>query len=85
MSGLTCQQITETIIHYLSGEMDTATTQAFELHLQGCTDCTAFLNTYRGTLRALRTLRDEDIPDEMHNRVQRFLHENIRRCPPPHG
>lgn len=62
--------------------MDTTTTQAFEMHLQGCADCTAFLNTYRGTMRALRALRYEDIPDEMCNRVQRFLCENISRCPP---
>jgi hypothetical protein len=34
-------------------------------------------------MRALRALRYEDIPDEMCNRVQQFLHEKMQRCPPP--
>jgi anti-sigma factor RsiW len=84
LEDLTCQQVTDVISHYINGEMDAATTRSFEAHLHGCTDCTAFLNTYRGTMRAVRALRYEDVPDEMCNRVQQFLHEKIQRCPPPH-
>ena len=50
----------------------------FEAHLHDCADCVAFLNTYRETIRATRTLRVEDIPEEMFNRVQQFLHTQLQ-------
>jgi anti-sigma factor RsiW len=81
-SRLTCQQVTELIIDYLSGELDPTTRQTFEVHLRGCKDCAAFLQTYRETIRATQSLRYEDIPHEMQSRVQQFLHEKIQRYPP---
>lgn len=84
-SNLTCQQVTDAIIDYVNADMDPVLTRTFEAHLHGCPDCTAFLNTYRGTTRALRTLRYEDVPDEMRQRVYRFLRGKIQASPPPHA
>ena len=53
-----------------------------EAHVHGCTDCLAFLNTYKETIRASRTVRAEDIPDEMLNRVQQFLHMKMQDARP---
>ncbi len=70
---LTCQQVTDLIADYLSGALDAATASAFEAHLRGCLNCVAFLNTYKSTIHTLRSLRYEDIPAEMEERVRRFL------------
>ena len=77
-SPQTCQQVTEVIIDYLSGDMEAAATAAFERHLQGCRDCGAFFNTYQGTLRATRSLSYEQLPTELSSRVLRFLHQSIQ-------
>ena len=84
-SNLTCQQVTDAIIDYVNADMDPVSARTFEAHLRDCPDCTAFLNTYRGTTRALRMLRYEDVPDEMRQRVYRFLREKIQASPPPHA
>jgi anti-sigma factor RsiW len=70
---VTCEQLTTFIADYLAGELDAETTSAFEQHLRGCSDCIPFLNTYRKTIDAVRSLRDADIPPELTDRVRRFL------------
>ena len=77
-SPQTCQQVTEVIIDYLSGDMEAAATATFERHLQGCRDCRAFFNTYQGTLRATGSLSYEQLPTELSKRVLQFLHQSIR-------
>jgi predicted anti-sigma-YlaC factor YlaD len=77
MDRLTCQQVTDTIIDYLNGDMKPETTTLFTDHLQGCTDCVAFFNTYQSTVRAARSLSYDDIPDEMRTRVHQFLLKTI--------
>ncbi len=70
---MTCEELTAFIADYLTGKLNTGTTLAFEQHLQGCADCIPFLNTYRKTIDAFRSLRDADIPPELQDRVRRFL------------
>ena len=74
---LTCEQITEFIIDYISQELPEATHASFEAHLRNCPDCVAFLNTYRQSIRATRSLSVEAIPPEMLNRVATFLKSKI--------
>lgn len=78
---LTCQRVTEAIIDHVSGEMDAETTAVFEAHLRRCSDCNTFFNTYRGTLRATRSLAYEHIPSELSDRVLPFLHNAIQEPP----
>lgn len=80
---MTCQRVTDVIIDYVSGEMDAETTTAFEAHLRRCSDCDAFFNTYRGTLRATRSLSYESLPSELSHRVLQFLHKAIQDPPAP--
>lgn len=74
---LTCEQVTSLIVDYVTGALDPAITNAFELHLQGCQDCMAFLNTYKTTIQATRSLSYEEIPAEMVRRVEEFLKQRI--------
>lgn len=73
-----CKEITDLIIDYLTGHLDSNTASAFEKHLHLCTDCVAFLETYKKTVQATQSLRYEDIPPEMERRVRRFLQKKTR-------
>jgi anti-sigma factor RsiW len=74
-ADVTCEQLTTFIADYLAGELDAETTSAFEQHLRDCSDCVPFLNAYRKTIDAIRSLRDADIPPELADRVGRFLQQ----------
>ena len=79
LDSLTCQQITDAIIDYLTGAMRPESARRFADHLRRCPDCVAFLNTYESTVRATRSLSYEDVPDEMRARVRQFLLTAIAR------
>lgn len=74
-----CREIADLLLDYLSGELDRATTSAFEDHLRLCSDCAAFLNTYKKTVQVTGSLRYEDIPAELERRVRRFLRERTQK------
>ncbi len=75
--ALTCQQVTDAIVDYLTGDMQPETTAVFDHHLQGCPDCFAFFNTYNSTVRTTRSLSYDDVPNEVRRRVQQFLLNTI--------
>ena len=77
MDRLTCQQVTDIIIDYLTGDMRPEISKLFTGHLQGCLDCLAFFNTYNSTVRATRLLSYNDVPNEMRTRVRQFLLKTI--------
>jgi anti-sigma factor RsiW len=79
---LTCQQLTDVILDYVTNEMEPALRAAFERHLERCSDCVAFLHTYQETIRTTRSVCHEDVPAEMVNRVQNFLLERIKDSSP---
>jgi predicted anti-sigma-YlaC factor YlaD len=72
---VTCEQLTTFVADYLVGQLNAETSVAFAQHLQGCADCLPFLNTYRKTIAAVRSLRDTNIPPELYDRVRRSLQQ----------
>ncbi len=80
-ADLTCQQIADFLLDYLTRELHPDTAAEFEEHLGICPDCVAFLNTYKKTVQVTRSLRYEDIPPEMEKRVSRFLQKKIKGLP----
>jgi predicted anti-sigma-YlaC factor YlaD len=74
---LTCEQVTDAIIDYLTGEMQPEISTLFNKHLQVCPDCVAFVNTYNSTVRPTRSLSYDDVPEEMRARVRQFLLKTI--------
>jgi hypothetical protein len=72
---VTCEQLTSFVPAHLAGKLDAETTLAFAQHLQGCSDCLSFLNTYRKSIDAVRSLRDPDVPPELYDRVRRSLQQ----------
>jgi hypothetical protein len=76
-SPITCEQVTALLIDYGTGELDPATMLVLEQHVQNCPDCVAFLRTYRESIRLTRTLRYEDIPGELQDRVHASLRQKM--------
>jgi anti-sigma factor (TIGR02949 family) len=72
---LRCRDIVDLLGEYLDGELEPATAKALEAHLAGCLECTAFIETYRGTVRATRQLREEQIPPALRERLLTFLRQ----------
>lgn len=72
---LRCRDIVELLSEYLDGQLDPATAEALEAHLADCQECTAFINTYRGTLRMTRQLREEQLPPALRERLLTFLRQ----------
>jgi anti-sigma factor RsiW len=76
-ASITCEQATALLIDYIAGELDPATTLVLERHLERCVDCVAFLHTYKETISTTRTLRYEDMPEELQDRLLQALHAKM--------
>jgi anti-sigma factor RsiW len=70
---MTCQQVVALLMDYMTGELEVQTALALQEHLRDCPECAAFLYTYQATIRAVRTLRNEDVPPALQHRVLSFL------------
>ena len=81
-AGITCREVTDLILDYVTGELNPRSTEEFKSHLRKCPDCIAFLSTYQKTVQATQSLRYETLPLEMRKRARQFLRERIRRPPP---
>ncbi len=73
MSMLRCRDIVDLLHDYLDGALEPAAREALEAHLAGCRDCSAFMKTYRGTVRATRRLEPSRLPPELRERLLCFL------------
>ena len=72
-TGLECRQIAELLGEYLEGTLPQQTVELLEWHIDGCAPCVAFVNTYRGTVGATRTVQDPPIPPELKKRLLAVL------------
>ena len=70
-----CQDIVGLLADYLDGSLGPATTSRLQTHLEGCAPCVAFVNTYKGTVKAVRQLKEADIPPELKDRLLSFLRQ----------
>jgi putative zinc finger protein len=75
---LGCHRIAELLGDYLEGTLPKQTAEQLEWHIDGCGPCVAFINTYRGTVNATKTLRDVEIPPELKTRLLSFLQTHPR-------
>jgi len=81
-SELECRQIAELLGDYLDGTLPSHVRELLEFHIDGCAPCVAFVNTYRGTIAATRTLPEAPMPIELKKRLLRVLKEQRSELPP---
>lgn len=71
--SIECRQIAELLADYLDGSLPKRTTELIEWHIDGCAPCVSFMNTYRSTIRATRSLPDAPMPPELRKRLLNVL------------
>ena len=72
-SEIECRQIAELLADYLDGTLPKTTRELIDWHIESCAPCVAFVNTYRGTVQAARSLRDVLMPPELKQRLLKVL------------
>jgi hypothetical protein len=82
-SDIECRQIAELLGDYFDGTLPNHVRELLEFHIDGCPPCVSFVNTYRGTIAATRTLPDTPMPTELKKRLLRVLREQRTSETPP--
>jgi anti-sigma factor RsiW len=68
---MTCRELAEFIMAYLDGELSAPQRAEFEQHMSVCPPCVRYLDSYRKTVAASRSLANVnppepvDIPDDL--------------------
>jgi anti-sigma factor RsiW len=70
---MNCRDLSEFLQDYLAGELPQPVASEFAGHLDGCDNCTVFVEQYRLTIAAGRTLLIEDerceVPEDLINAI----------------
>ena len=61
---MVCQQAVELVTDYLEGALSRRDRRRFEAHLQGCPNCTAYLEQIRTTIVLSGSIQPEDLTPE---------------------
>jgi len=72
---ITCRQMIELLIDYVSGELQPDHKALVEKHLHRCPPCVAYVETYQLTIRITRQLPAAPIPKGLHEKLLACLQE----------
>jgi anti-sigma factor RsiW len=61
---------------FIEGQLPPHEHAELELHLSRCPACLAHVKTYRCTVSLLRTINDDDLPQELRCTLKSFLDRN---------
>jgi anti-sigma factor RsiW len=79
MSGKTCQETVALLADYLEGKLSPADRAGLDEHFVTCPRCVRFLRSYQETPRLVRDTTAASLPEEVRDRLQRFLAEKQRK------
>ncbi len=75
--GISCSQMVDYCMDYLSGTLPAEERQSFEGHLGYCPDCVKFFETYKKTPAISREALSIEMPERVRGEVRAFLR---KRC-----
>lgn len=61
---MACRELVELVTDYLEGNLSRRDRARFEAHIDGCPNCTRYLEQFRETIRLTGTLRESDVSPE---------------------
>jgi len=73
-----CPKLVALLSDYLDGRLPADVKADLEQHLSGCSECTAFVGTFRSTVSLLQSLSDNDLPEELRVRLRAFLDDHSK-------
>lgn len=71
--GISCQQVVDYCLDYLSGTLSRDESSSFDKHLTYCPDCVKFFQTYKKTPEISRNALTVNIPESVKDSVREFL------------
>jgi anti-sigma factor RsiW len=71
-----CPRLVSLLSDYLDGRLPEAVRAELDQHLSGCSECTAFVGTFRTTVSLLHSLEESDLPEELRLRLRAFLDDH---------
>jgi anti-sigma factor RsiW len=81
---ITCREIAELLIDFISGDLPAEHRERIERHLRCCPPCVAYVQSYQLTIKLTRQLPCEPLPPELDRRLRAVL-EEIRGEDPADG
>jgi len=79
MIRLTCRQVIERLADYIDAALGGLMRARVSLHLLLCSECRAYLETYRRTIALVGEAGRVEMPGDARHRVTRELLERLRR------
>ena len=77
---ITCREVLELLIDYVSGDLSAEHLARLEFHLSMCPPCVTFVQTYQLTIQLTRRLPDTPLPPELEKKLQMILAEVQKEC-----
>jgi anti-sigma factor RsiW len=71
-----CTNLVSLLADYVERHLPPEVHAELERHLSRCPRCVAQLKTYQSTLSLLRSIREEDLPEELRCTLKAFLDKN---------
>jgi anti-sigma factor RsiW len=71
-----CTNVVRLLADYVEHHLPSGVHTELEKHLARCPRCVAQLKTYESTLSLLRSIREEDLPQELRCTLRSFLERN---------
>lgn len=70
-----CREVVDVLSDYLEGALPAERRAALEQHLLTCENCVNYLNQMRTSIALTGKLQEEDVPDEVMDRVLDMFRE----------
>ena len=72
---MTCRELANLLIDYVSGELSPEHRDLLDHHLSKCPPCVAYVKTYTLTIKLTRQLPNEPLPPQLVERLRVMLSE----------
>ena len=72
---MTCRELANLLIEYVSGELTPEHRQLLDNHLKLCPPCVTYVETYHLTIKLTRQLPDVPLPPQLVNKLKLMLCE----------
>jgi anti-sigma factor RsiW len=79
--GISCRQLVDYCMDYLSGSLPAEDRENFDGHLAGCPDCVKFFDSYKKTPEVSRDALTLEMPERVRGEVRDFLRQRYRKTP----
>ncbi|HZP37574.1 MAG TPA: zf-HC2 domain-containing protein [Methylomirabilota bacterium] len=76
---MTCKEAIDLLADYIEASLTPELAGELEQHLRDCAPCRAYLGTYRKTRELTGQAGRVPMPEEMKQRLHRFLLDRLRR------